>query len=254
MVEPVFSGQIAHRGLAPASALSEITCEHTRTPQILIGKNGDIVIYPVAGGRFVNVLAVRYTPGHDRVYDGPWVEPITGEAIAKLFEGWQAWALDTIKAVERPFRWAMHTVPDLPTYVKGRVALVGDAAHAMLPHQGAGAGQAFEDGFVLSLILSHPFVTLANLPAALEIYDDLRRPFSQSVQRGSERNGATYHLRRAGSGWENITAEDSRAGRYPREWLSEIAEDVQAQMRWTFEANIEDDRAQVAERLAALST
>ncbi len=124
----------------------------------------------------------------------------------------------------------------------------------MLPYQGAGAGQAFEDGFVLSLILSHPSVTLSNLPAALKIYDDLRRPFSQGVQRGSERNGENYHLRRPGSGWENITAEDSRSGRYPREWLKDIAEDVQAQMRWTFEANVEDDRARVAERLAALST
>ena len=122
----------------------------------------------------------------------------------------------------------------------------------MLPYQGAGAGQAFEDGFVLSMILSSPTVTLSNLPAALKIYDDLRRPFSQGVQRGSERNGANYHLRRAGSGWENISEEDSRAGRYPREWLTDIAEDVQAQMRWTFEANIEDDRARVADRLAAL--
>ena len=123
----------------------------------------------------------------------------------------------------------------------------------MLPYQGAGAGQAFEDGFVLSLVLSSPAVTLANLDTALKIYDDLRRPFSQGVQRGSERNGATYHLRRAGSGWENITAEDSRTGRYPRERLKDIAEDVQAQMRWTYEASIEDDRARVAERLAVLS-
>ncbi|PIL34430.1 hypothetical protein GSI_03205 [Ganoderma sinense ZZ0214-1] len=253
MVEPVYSGQLAHRGIAPSSALSAYAFAQTRSPQLLMGKNGDIIIYPIAGSKSVNVLAIRYIPGHGKVFDGPWVESMTQEAIAKLFEGWQPWALEAIMAVEKPFRWAMHTVPELPTYVTHRAALIGDAAHAMLPYQGAGAGQAFEDGFVLSLILSSPAVTLSNLPEALKVYDDLRRPFSQGVQRGSERNGESYHLRRAGSDWENLSEEDSRAGRYPREWLKDIAEDVQAQMRWTFEANIEDDRARVAERLAALS-
>nr|VWO96890.1 Mannitol 1-phosphate dehydrogenase [Ganoderma boninense] len=252
MVEPVYSGQLAHRGIAPSSALSENAFAQTRSLQLLMGKNGDIIIYPMAGGKSINVLAIRYIPGHSKVFDGPWVQSMTQDAIAKLFEGWQPWALETIMAVEKPLRWAMHTVPELPTYVTDRVALVGDAAHAMLPYQGAGAGQAFEDGFVLSLVLSSSSVTLSNLPAALKIYDDLRRPFSQRVQRGSARNG-NYHLRRTGSGWENISEEDSRAGRYPHEWLKYIAEDVRAQMRWTFEANIEDDRARVAERLAALS-
>ena len=126
-------------------------------------------------------------------------------------------------------------------------------AHAMLPYQGAGAGQAFEDGFVLSLILSSPAVTTSNLPAALKIYDDLRRPFSQGVQRGSEVCGANHQLRRAGSGWENISEKDSRGGRYPRELLATLAEEMQTLRRWMFEENIENDRARVAERLAALS-
>ncbi|KAM5540137.1 hypothetical protein V8D89_006277 [Ganoderma adspersum] len=253
MVQPVFSGQIAHRGLAPTSVLPEDVVNRARTPQILMGKDGDMVVYPVSNGKYLNVLAVKETPGHGRVYDGPWMKPITGEAIADLFEGWKPWALAAFKVAEKTFSWAMHTVPALPTYVKGRVALVGDAAHAMLPHQGSGAGQAFEDGFVLSLVLSHPTVTLANLPEALKIYDDLRRPFSQGVQRGSETNGEIYHMRRVGSGWENITVEDSQAGWYPREWLEDIAEDVREQMRWAIETTIQDDRARLAEMLAALS-
>ena len=122
-----------------------------------------------------------------------------------------------------------------------------------LPHQGAGAGQAFEDGYILSLILAHPSVTLANLSEALKLYDEVRRPFSQGVLKGSDRNGATYQMRREGSGWENLSAEDSRTGRYPREWLAAIAEDVQAQMRWQLHTNIEDDRTRVAERLAMFS-
>ena len=48
------------------------------------------------------MLAIRYIPGHGRVYDRPWVESVTGEAIAGLFDGWQPWALETIKVCLHP--------------------------------------------------------------------------------------------------------------------------------------------------------
>ncbi len=123
----------------------------------------------------------------------------------------------------------------------------------MLPHQGAGVGQAFEDGVVLATILAHASVTLSNLPAALKIYDAVRRPFSQGVQKRSDWNGMTYQLRREGSGWEGVSEEDSRAGRYPRERLEVIAEEVRAQMGWQFETTMEDDRARLTEMLKGLS-
>ena len=121
----------------------------------------------------------------------------------------------------------------------------------MLPHQGAGVGQAFEDGWVLAMILSHPAVTLANLPAALKIYDDIRRPFSQGVVRGSANNGTNYHLCRAG--WENVSAEESREGRYPRELLGMLEEELRKQMRWMYETSILDERAALLEKVGALS-
>ncbi|KAM5540130.1 hypothetical protein V8D89_006270 [Ganoderma adspersum] len=251
MVEPVYSGQIAYRGLVPTSALSDEIVEYTKAPLLLLGKNGDMMFYPLTGGKLVNVLAIKYTPGHGRTYDGPWVESTTADAVVKLFEGWEPHALTLIKAVAEPFGWAMHTVPDLPTYAKGRAALVGDAAHAQLPHQGAGVGQAFEDGYILAMILAHPAATHAHLPTALAVYDDVRRPFSQSVLRGSDRNGMNFHLRR--SGWEDVSAEDSHAGRYAPELLHAVGEEVKKQIRWAFETNIEDDRARAMERVAAFS-
>ena len=56
-----------------------------------------MMFYPISSGKLVNVLAIKYTPGHGRTYDGPWVEPTTGEAIVKLFEGWEPNALALIK-------------------------------------------------------------------------------------------------------------------------------------------------------------
>nr|VWP01621.1 Uncharacterized protein [Ganoderma boninense] len=210
-----------------------------------------MVLYPISGGKFINVLAAKYTPGGDgTVYDGPWSEPVTVEAVAKEFEGWGPKALGMIKAVQAPFGWAMHAVRELPTYVRGRAALIGDAAHAMVPYQGAGVGQAFEDGYILATVLAHPSVTLATLPAALAVYDAVRRPFSQEVQKGSENNGRNYQLRRAG--WEDVSAEDSRAGRYPRELLDVLAEEIRTQVQWSRESSILGEREGVVERLAAL--
>ena len=120
----------------------------------------------------------------------------------------------------------------------------------MLPHQGAGVGQAFEDGLILATTLSHPAVTLANLPTALAIYDDVRRPYSQGVQRGSARNGDNYHLCRAG--WESVSVEDSRAGRHPHELLGRLQEELRNQTRWLFETSILDERDALRERVAAL--
>ena len=121
----------------------------------------------------------------------------------------------------------------------------------MLPHQGAGVGQAFEDGLVLATILSQPAVTLANLPAALAIYDDVRRPYSQGVQEGSARNGDNYHLHRAG--WEAVSAEDSSAGRYARGLVGALEAALRAQTRWLFETSVLDGREALRERVAALA-
>ncbi len=98
------------------------------------------------------------------------------------------------------------------------------------------------------MILAHPAATRARLPAALAVYDDVRRPFSQSVLQGSDRNGMNFQLRRAG--WEGVSAEDSHAGRYPQELLRAVGEEVKAQIQWVFETNIEDDRARAVERIA----
>ena len=54
-------------------------------------------MYPISGGKFINVFAANYTPGAGTVYPGPWSEPTTGEAVAEKFEGWEPRVLDMIK-------------------------------------------------------------------------------------------------------------------------------------------------------------
>ncbi|KAI0349381.1 FAD/NAD-P-binding domain-containing protein [Trametes cingulata] len=242
MADPAWSREIAYRGLVPTSKLEKQGFTDTDVPVIFYGKNKHALSYPICRGKIVNVVAFVSYPNHreDVEYDGPWVSPATSEEAAKEFEGWDPNVRLLLGSMENPLRWAIHECHYLPTYVRGRVALIGDAAHAMRPHQGAGAGQALEDGFILATILAQPSVTLESLPHALRVYDAIRRPAAQEVQRRSEANGRLYQLN--AKGWENVTEEESRMGGFSPEALVEVGKQVERQMSWTLGGSVMVDR------------
>ena len=90
-------------------------------------------------------------------------------------------------------KWALWDSIPLTTYCRNNIALLGDAAHASLPHQGAGAGQAIEDALVLAEVLAAAH-TKEHVPLALEAYDVIRRPRSQAVVKTSRDAGNLYKL------------------------------------------------------------
>ena len=101
-----------------------------------------------------------------------------------------------LQHLQDPSQWAIFEHPPLSTFAKSRVAIIGDAAHASTPHQGAGAGQAIEDAHVLAELLGDPRVTEAkHFGAALQAYDLVRRPRSQQVVVSSKENGNLLCLR-----------------------------------------------------------
>ena len=110
----------------------------------------------------------------------------------------------------------------------------------MTTFQASGAGQAIEDGFILASVLSQPSVTHTTLPAALQAYDDVRRPFAQTVQERSRENGDISHLRRCG--WEDVSAAQSAAGGFPREKLVRVGEEIDKMMNWAIDGTITEDR------------
>lgn len=88
-----------------------------------------------------------------------------------------------------PSQWAIFEHPPISAFSRSRVALLGDAAHASTPHQGAGAGQAIEDAHVLAELLGDErVVTAADVVAAFKAYDEVRRPRSQKVVTTSKEN------------------------------------------------------------------
>ena len=189
-VQPQFSGLIAWRGTLDATAMPR---EYTSPRvQLWMGPKAHLVAYPISGARRINVVAI--VPG---TWNRPgWSAPGDANEIKAAFSSrWPATARMLIGAVDEWRRWALFTVPDIGDWSEGAVALLGDAAHAMLPFAAQGAGMAIEDAAVLAKALSESAgENTAGIPAALKRYGRLRRARVLRVQRAARRSGRIYHL------------------------------------------------------------
>ncbi|TFY66084.1 hypothetical protein EVG20_g5005 [Dentipellis fragilis] len=120
--------------------------------------------------------------------DQPWVLPATQDELLNHFKGWKDEPVAIFRSIEKPTKWFLHGMyPPLNSYVKGQVALIGDAAHAMLPFLGAGAGQGIEDAYVLARLLSHPQTNISNLEDVLKAYSLVRVPRASEIALRSKR-------------------------------------------------------------------
>jgi salicylate hydroxylase len=189
-VQPQFSGLIAWRGTLEATQLPR---EYTsRRVQLWMGPNAHLVAYPISGARQINVVAV--VPG---TWNRPgWSTPGDGNEIKNAFVSsrWPGTARMMIGAVDDWRKWALFTVSAGGEWSDGAIALLGDAAHAMLPFAAQGAGMAIEDAAVLAKCLGEAAETTAGITAALKRYARLRRARVSRVQRAARRAGRIYHL------------------------------------------------------------
>jgi len=189
-VQASFSGRIAWRGTADTAQLPS----QFRLGRVLLwlGANAHLVAYPVSGGQRINVVAVS---------PGTWNRPGYNESadpadIRNQFDirNWPASVRMLVGAVDGWRRWALFGVDAGAPWVSGRVALLGDAAHAMLPFVAQGAAMAIEDAAVLADRLSDTINDPAGVPAALEHYAGARQARVVRVQRTALRSGQIYHL------------------------------------------------------------
>jgi salicylate hydroxylase len=190
-VQPQFSGLIAWRGTLDATQLPR---EYTsRRVQLWMGPNAHLVAYPIAGARQINVVAVL--PG---TWNRPgWSAPGDPFEVKNAFvpSKWPSPARMMIGAVDNWRKWALFTVAGRGPWSSGAIALLGDAAHAMLPFAAQGAAMAIEDAAVLANCLAEGrSETAAEVAAALKRYGRLRRSRVARVQRAARQAGRIYHL------------------------------------------------------------
>lgn len=119
-----------------------------------------------------------------------WSAPGDPDVLRREFAGWDPRIEQLLRDVQMTFRWALYDREPLPTWTKGRLSLLGDAAHPMLPHLGQGANQSIEDGMALATILARADRT--TVPSALIAYERLRRERGAQIQRGARESGLRY--------------------------------------------------------------
>ncbi|KIK41877.1 hypothetical protein CY34DRAFT_12766 [Suillus luteus UH-Slu-Lm8-n1] len=193
--DPSWTGTLVYRSIFPAEKLSKLDPNNVALKgfTIFCGKGKHIISYPVSQGTQLNVAV--YVSDEQKAgtpFEGHWVSDLSLEEVEGLCQNFEPDAKRLLNCLENPSKWALHVVNELPLFTCDRVALIGDASHAMTPYLGAGAGQAIEDAFVLGRLLAHPLTTLDNVPTALKAYQDVRLPFTQSVARESKRTGNMY--------------------------------------------------------------
>ncbi|KAE9381772.1 salicylate 1-hydroxylase-like protein [Stipitochalara longipes BDJ] len=177
---PTFTGKYAYRGLIPMEmAAKALGDELARNSQMYMGRHGHVLTFPIENGKTMNVVAFQ-TKMDGNWDDERWVLPMKKEDMFADFTGWGDSVQKILSLMEKPDVWALFDHPPAPTYFRGRLALLGDAAHASTPHQGAGAGQAIEDAFILSNLLGQ-VNSVEEIEKAFHAYDAVRRPRSQKV-------------------------------------------------------------------------
>jgi salicylate hydroxylase len=190
-VQPQFSGLIAWRGTLDATQLPR---EYTgRRVQLWMGPSAHLVVYPISGGRQINVVAIVpgtwNTPGWSAAGDG--LELKTAFAASR----WPGPARMMINAVDNWRKWALFTLPAGGECTSGAIGLLGDATHAMLPFAAQGAAMAIEDAAVLAKCLGEDHAdSAATAAVALKRYARLRRTRVARVQRTARSSGRIYHL------------------------------------------------------------
>jgi salicylate hydroxylase len=181
---PVFHGSVAYRGVLPHALIP-----HWPTDAWLmwLGKARHFLTFPVRAGELINY--VGFVPADEEMKES-WSAPGDPDVLRREFEGWDPRIGTLLSQVQKTFRWALYDREPLPTWTRGRLTLLGDAAHPMLPHLGQGANQSIEDGMALATILAQ--ADRAAVPAALLAYERLRRERVAAVQRGARENGMRY--------------------------------------------------------------
>lgn len=189
------TGHLAYRGLIPARDLpADLRAARV---SVWLGPRLHVVHYPVRGGESFNLVAVVHgTAGGGQRDARSWSEPATlGDlqaALGPVHPDLAAW----LHAVPRWTRWVLHDREPLrgpDAMARGRIALLGDAAHPMRPYLAQGAAMALEDAWTLGRLLQG--ATAPDWSGAFARYAALRWARNARVQQRSRRNGTVFHAR-----------------------------------------------------------
>jgi salicylate hydroxylase len=202
---PSSEGIMAYRGLIPTDKLSWAKDIGGRMSR-WIGKGRSFLCYPVSSGRLMNMVAFVPT---NLDSEESWTAPGDLKALSAEYAGWDDPVQETIGALDSTFRWGIYDRAPLPYWSAGRMTLLGDAAHPMVPHLGQGAAQAIEDGFTLAVFLEG--AQQQDVPERLKAYERTRLERTSQIQAMARDAGRFFRAE-----YEDVAERD----RFMAKWMS----------------------------------
>ncbi len=182
-----FSGRTAWRATIEAARVP--VAMRQKETNLWLGRKAHLVHYPLRGGAIVNVVAIVDEDFHPDEKEF-WSSPGEPGFLEARFVRWDKTARDLLRSAFAWQKWPLADRNPAASFVAGRVALIGDAAHPMLPFLAQGAAQAIEDAGVLGEVLARG----QTIEAGLLAYQEKRLPRAVRVQRESRQQATIYHL------------------------------------------------------------
>ncbi|MEN0001016.1 MAG: FAD-dependent monooxygenase [Pseudomonadota bacterium] len=150
---------------------------------LCLAPNAHLVTYPIAAGKELNLVGI--------LPDG--IDPAAG------FGSWSP-RIKPVFDMAEWLAWPLKAVPPLKSWTKGRIVLIGDAAHAMLPFAAQGGAAAIEDGYSLAEAISAPGAGLE----ALAPWQEVRKKRVEAIARSAQKNRRIYHMSGFGAAARNM--------------------------------------------------
>ncbi|OAL34255.1 hypothetical protein AYO20_06511 [Fonsecaea nubica] len=260
--KPRYSGRIAYRGLLPLSAISD-KWPYPSYAVSWLAPDKHFLVFPISQNKTLNVVGFVTKPESELGdLKESWTSSAPREELEREYAGWEPTVGAVIREMEaRPGKWRLNDRELLEqwTYLNGKVVLAGDAAHAMLPHQGeyfplrtvcqlpivssfisltrgkhtgSGAGHAIEDAYILGLVVRDYFSNPApGVAAYTALYQAVRRPRAQKAQITSRQAGDVYEMQ--GKEFEGISSYE--------DCLPIVCEKLSGRMKWVWGHDLEAD-------------
>jgi salicylate hydroxylase len=145
------------------------------------------------------------------------------KALAAEYAGWDGPVLETIGSLDHTFRWGIYDRAPVSYWSTGRMTLLGDAAHPMVPHLGQGAAQAIEDGFTLVVLLES--AKRQDVPRRLKVYERLKIERTSQIQAMARDTGRLFRAE-----YEGVAERDRLMAKWMAEtgWIREHAAEKSA--------------------------
>ena len=186
--KPAFTRRVAFRATVDARCIDPHWMQ--REVCVRLGPNAHLVHYPLRGGSILNLVAVIESAWRGAADDHPWDGVADLPALDRAFSRWSKATRELLAAAGRWRAWPLYCRLPIASFSRGRIALLGDAAHPMVPFLAQGAAQAIEDAGVLERIFSRT----ESVPDGLIAYSRARVGRAARIQIEAERQGRIYHV------------------------------------------------------------